>query len=875
MAKALKTIGAIAVVAGLAVVTGGAALGLGVSLGTTIIGTGISAGTLILAGGALQAIGTSLQKMPEVPASQIDRLNASVDTAAHRKTALGSTALATDIRYLEWFGNDQERCGWIVAHASHRIHSIDEIWLNDELAWTATGGTQGKFINYFFVRRVVLEGSAANAFSFGSGKWNAATSRLTGCAYSQWEFKVTGDSKKTESPFASGIPTRVTVIGKGALVYDPRRDSTVPGGSGPMRAADQATWRFVADDGATIGDNLALQVLRVLLGWKIAGKLAVGCGVPVRRLGLPSFAVAANQCDEPVNRSAGGNEPRYQGAIVLSEDMDPRAMLDPLLAACSARFRDHGGKLQIAIMHNDLAGAATDPGLDEDDVVGAFTWDPDPALEQTPNIVRGRYTDPASLYQLVPYPDVAFPSFDGIDRVLPLDLAAIESPSQAQRVVKQFLQRKQYARRFSAPFDITAWRYNVGDLVPFTFAPLSFDRKVFRVVETDPGSNPCQMVLEEESAAIYAWDADDRAPVVPAVPTIYDAGNNPLIRAIDEAAGTATWDGVTGPGKPDDNADVTGDNTAKDTLAVGGRSAEDVLGDIEINAQGILSEALRQDDLLLIFDARTLVEGQPVGPTFLDFKTSQNDLNGFIASNFSLLGAKSEDGTAWNLALDTAKVAPNKTLAQRFEEIGAITDGASVSVQQLEEVFIGDGQSYAKALLRADADGVFGAFSLTADGVERLARISMVADELEFVDPNKGNPIKPFSIIGGKVRAIDFEADTITYGALVERFSEAGQQSLDPNGWYQRLPGGVIMQGGRWRSSISREVSLSVLFPIPFPNQVLSVGVVPYLNNFSAFRDLWLQLLGNASLSGFSCQTQAATSDNMTLDGFDWWAWGR
>lgn len=571
MAKALKTVGAVVAIAGLAVVTGGAAVGLGVSLATSI--GGISAGTLLLAGGALQAIGTSMQKMPDVPASQVDRLNANVDIGAHRKTVLGSTALASDIRYLEWFGNDQERCGWIVAHASHRIHSVDQIWLNDELAWTATGGTQGKFVGYFWVRRVVLEGSAANAFTFGSGKWNSGSSRLTGCAYSHWEFKVTGNGKKAESPFASGIPTRVTVVGKGAPLYDPRRDSTVPGGSGPMRADDQSTWRFIADDGAVIGDNLALQILRVLLGWKINGRLAVGCGVPVRRLGLPSFAVAANQCDEPVGRSAGGTEPRYQGAAVLSEGLDPRPMLDPLLAACSARFRDHGGKLQISIMHNDLAAAATDEGLDEDDVIGAFTWDPDPALEQTPNIIRGRYTNPASLYQLVPYPDVSLPSFDGIDRVLTMDLGVVESASQAQRVIKQFLQRKQYARRFSAPFDITAWRYNVGDVVPLTFAPLSFDRKLFRVVETDPGSNPCQMVLEEESPAIYAWANDDRAPVVAAVTTIYDASNNPLILAINEASETAIWDGVTGPGKPEDGATVG----APPGTEVGGRPVEEIV----------------------------------------------------------------------------------------------------------------------------------------------------------------------------------------------------------------------------------------------------------------------------------------------------------
>nr|WP_276589366.1 phage tail protein [Sphingomonas sp. GM_Shp_2] len=326
-----------------------------------------------------------------------------------------------------------------------------------------------------------------------------------------------------------------------------------------MRADDQSTWAYTTPDGAEIGGNVALQILRVLLGWRIGGKLAAGSGVPPRRLDLASFALAANLCDERVNRSAGGTEPRYRAAGVVSEGDDPRVALNQFCAACCGRFRDAGGKLSLVIMHNDLAAAATDPGLGDDDVIGGFTWDPDPSLEATPNVVRGQYVDASSaaLYQLVPYPDVTLASLDGIDRVLPIDFAVVESASQVQRVAKQTLQRKQYQRRFAAPFDIVAWRYNVGDVVPLTFAPLGFRRRLFRVVETDPGANPCQMVLEEETPAIYAWDRDDAAPVQPAAPIVYDRGNNPLIRAINDAAATADWPTITGPGKPEDNADST------------------------------------------------------------------------------------------------------------------------------------------------------------------------------------------------------------------------------------------------------------------------------------------------------------------------------
>jgi hypothetical protein len=195
-------------------------------------------------------------------------------------------------------------------------------------------------------------------------------------------------------------------------------------------------------------------------------------------------------------------------------------------------------------------------------VIGGWTWDPDAALETTPNVVRGRYVDAttASLYQMIDYPEVRLPSPDGQDRIFALDLGVVESPSQAQRIAKQVLQRKQYPRAFTATFDIRAWKYAVGDVVPFTFAPLSFNRRLFRVQEQELGQGgACVMTLTVETAAIYAWDKDDAAPVLGAEPIVYDSRLSPLVLAIDEAATTADWSSVTGAARPADYADVTAD----------------------------------------------------------------------------------------------------------------------------------------------------------------------------------------------------------------------------------------------------------------------------------------------------------------------------
>ncbi|SEJ03026.1 Putative phage tail protein [Sphingomonas sp. OV641] len=286
-----------------------------------------------------------------------------------------------------------------------------------------------------------------------------------------------------------------------------------------------------------------MQILRLLLGWRITNpatgekRLATGLGIPPKRINLASFIKAANQAEELVNRSAGGTERRYTGAGVMTEGDDPKTSLDALCAACCGRFTDTGGRLSLVIAHNDLAEAATDAGLFTDDVIGPFTWDPDPALDQTYNVVRGRYVDTsaASLYQMVDYPEVRIPSPDGIDRPLTYDLAVVESPSQAQRIARQVLQRKQHQRTFTAPFDIRAWNWPVGGVVPFTFSPLGFDRKLFRVVEQEIGEGgTCNMTLREEAAEIYAWDANDLPAVQAVAAPAYDPAKNPFAQAIND-----------------------------------------------------------------------------------------------------------------------------------------------------------------------------------------------------------------------------------------------------------------------------------------------------------------------------------------------------
>lgn len=496
-------------------------------------------------------------KSPKISSASTDRLQATINPRAYRSIAFGHTALNNDVHYQEFTGSNQEYYNQIVTCASHAVQSIDEIWFDDELAWSTGGGVASKFSGYLTVT-TRTEGTTANAFTIsGSSSWTSGASRMVGLAYIHLRYKLTGNSKKTESPFSSGLTSRITIRGKGAKMYDPRLDSTV-GGSGSHRADDQTTWAWVSDD---VGRNPALQLLWFLLGWRIqnpvtsAWKLAVGAGLPVERIDLDSFITAANFCDETVTLATTGTEPRYRSDGAFNEGDDPKQVQDNLLAAMNGVLRDAGGKLKLEILHNDLASPVV--SLTDADVVGEFQWIQTQPIDQTFNVVRGQYVDASDegLYQPVDYPDVRIASFDDIERVQEFQCPMVQSASQAQRLAKMFLQREQYPGTFQAEFLASAWQCEVGSVVEFTFPALGFDAKLFRVVEHSIRLDGlCPMVLREENEAIYAWDAEESPAVVPAAPITYDPLNNAVISAINNDLSTS----ISGPATITINANSSG-----------------------------------------------------------------------------------------------------------------------------------------------------------------------------------------------------------------------------------------------------------------------------------------------------------------------------
>jgi len=473
------------------------------------------------------------QPKASVPESavQLGRLQARLDTQAPRKMVLGYTAMPADIHYYEGSGTDDEFIDYILTVAAHEIGSIDSIYFEDELAWQ-NGVHQGDYLTYLTNVNVVTEGNASNTILINGGSRWGSDDRLTGCAYVRIRIRRTGVNDEEQSPLASGLPGRATIVGRGMPMYDPRLDST-RGGSGSHRADDQSTW------GPSSG-NPIIQALNVLLGWRINGKLSVGAGLPTKFINFESAITAANICDETIALSGGGSQPRYRTAGAFSTDDAPMAIIAALLAGCAGDLLDSGGELSFLIKTNTLATPEVVFG--DDDIVGPASWNAMGNEESLENIISGTFTDPSadSLYQPVPYPSVSLASEDGIERTLPVNFATVENAPQAERLAKQTLQRKQYPGTFSAEYNMKGLAATVGSIVWQSYSPRGWLNKPFRVVRQKPSrSGRIELVLREEDVSIYAWSAEDSAPVTVATPKPFDPRNAPSILLARQAAQAA------------------------------------------------------------------------------------------------------------------------------------------------------------------------------------------------------------------------------------------------------------------------------------------------------------------------------------------------
>ena len=507
MAKIIKS--ALFVVAGIALIafSGGIAGALAPILGGFVTaGLVTSIGISVALAGASAIFAPKSPKIESGAASLIDRLRVNYDPNAPRRIAFGITALGTDCRFKETHGNKSDHLSLIIAHASHRITSIDTIAFDGIPAWTLDQGVLPAYQAGTPVLATVPLGTTSNGRAHGSGTLWTSSATFTGCSYSLITYVA--DSKL----WPNGLPSKITTVGAGCPVYDPRLDGT-QGGFGPIRADNQDTWRFYQNNtksSTAIGRNPALCLLTYILGWRINGHVAWGMGLSLDHVNVDSFIQYSNLCEEQVQAADGSLIQRYTCDLLTDTNQSHENTINIICAGMGTTVLvDLDGVYTLVGGYDDtLAPTLAFTG---DDILSGGEWTKSPPVRERHNRITGRFADPAQDYQLNDWGLIEVdPLYDGIPRTSNVDLACVNRAETAQRIGKQMLLREKYSGTYTAVFGPRAFGVSVGTLMTLSLAAHGFNDKLFRVEGyTEGDALQFTLALREESPEVYEWDKDE------------------------------------------------------------------------------------------------------------------------------------------------------------------------------------------------------------------------------------------------------------------------------------------------------------------------------------------------------------------------------
>lgn len=327
--------------------------------------------------------------------------------------------------------------------ACHRIEGYVEHYLHDEKI-TLTGDASGSNVIGPLHFYTYYDGGL---FVYVSMQWKVglpletAYSYLTGNFSDIWSADHRGDglasvvfafqsvsSRHFNNVYPQGLPQHSAVL-DGAWLYDPRTNQDPD---------DPDTWTF--------SKNLALIRLDHLTH-------VSGFRLSKDDLYLPEWETAADVCDQVVENRAEEEEPRYHGGLWYRYDNDPVEI---------GRLIDEAGELVVYERGDGTigvhAGVLSNPDIriTSDDML-AFSIDANRRGATTVAAVRGRFTDPAAVYNTVDAAIYGDPYVgDDTQRTKTVDNQAVQSHNHMNRLQKLAFTRANAARvSITIPFDAT------------------------------------------------------------------------------------------------------------------------------------------------------------------------------------------------------------------------------------------------------------------------------------------------------------------------------------------------------------------------------------------------------------------------------------
>lgn len=484
---------------------------------------GIVGGTAIAIGYAVQAVilnvalsfvSRAISGSGENRSGSVDNLPLNVTvrgTTVARRIVLGRRRVAGALVFVGASSSNQstnDYLWYVVVLAGHQVKDIKDLWFDERkfpvADWNPTTGVladgYGKL--YAWKHLGTSTQAADQKLMDAFPEWTAAH-RLAGCAYLVVRFQ------KDQYAYPSGPPQDVSALVEGALMYDPRKDST-SGGSGSHRKTDPSTWEF--------SNNPALAARWFITGGSIVNDITTrtvvyGLGDSDVQVDDSYTVAAANVCDEVLTgqyASPGTTTDwsRYRCNLEASTDQPNRTTFQDIIDSMAGTAVIQKGKWQL------YAGAYIAPThtLTEADLYGDLQVQDTDSASDRYNSVSAVFVSEADSYTqrtTVPREDTGYQTQDGGQRIpVQLDLRAVTDPYQAQRLCEIKLRQSRMQRKLVLPGACNLLDIGLHEGILFSHSRYSWTSRVFRCTdrqfEFDQDAGRVSITARRDDSGVWA-----------------------------------------------------------------------------------------------------------------------------------------------------------------------------------------------------------------------------------------------------------------------------------------------------------------------------------------------------------------------------------
>ena len=370
---------------------------------TTVTSAVVAAGPLAVAAfNTVNVIGAGMLAnaafgvlQPEVKSSST-AIEWNADPNAPNRFPFGRVGGAGNIIHNATYGPDKMFVSFVgVMGSSGPIRSWVGFRADDQpVSFDGSGKANStQYANVMWLSRQLGRQPETSALSSPSGLKNGATLPGWGSSYrlsGKAAFVYTLSENSKRSAYGGKVPTPINTI-EGLYCYDPRYDSSYPGGSGSCRLNNPATWVY-STNGPIHGLNWAIGRWEGLTsgaaGAPYASMKVGGIGASPEGIDFAAYVEAANVFDEN----------RWACAAWPDADQSKASVLDSFLQASGAIYAERQGR--ISCVHR-AAPRTSIVTITTDDTAGTIEYDTTTSLLERINTIRPKYWSEAHDWQMV------------------------------------------------------------------------------------------------------------------------------------------------------------------------------------------------------------------------------------------------------------------------------------------------------------------------------------------------------------------------------------------------------------------------------------------------------------------------------------------